>query len=150
MWRFWAVRYDVTTFHNFAFEHVQLTPFRNHFFVSIAAIQRRNYQTTFAFGLFTEGDDPANFSKDCRLFRTACFEQVSNAWQTTGDVLGTAGFLRNTRQSVTRVNLCTIFQLDNRFTRQEVLSRHICTWDQYVVAFGRSEERRVGKECRSR
>ncbi|VTP62312.1 Uncharacterised protein [Leclercia adecarboxylata] len=66
---------------------------------------------------------PLISAQDCRLFRTTCFEQVRNAWQTTGNILGTAGFLRNTRQGITRANLYAIFQLNNRFTWQEVLSR---------------------------
>ncbi|MNM57039.1 hypothetical protein D3C81_682260 [compost metagenome] len=134
--RFWAVRNNVTALHNFAFKHVELTPFWNHLFVSVAAVQWRDYQATFAFGLFTERDNPADLSQDCRLFRTTSFEQVRNAWQTTGNILGTAGFLRNTRQGITRTDLNAVFQLHNRFTWQEVLSRHISTWDQHVVAFG--------------
>ena len=131
---FRTVGNHVTTFYTFTFEHVQLTPFRNHLFVRFATVYRGDNQTTFPFGFFTEGNDAADFSQDCRLFRTTCFEQIRNARQTTGDVLGTAGFLRNTRQGVTRADLYAIFQLNNRFTRQEVLSRHIGAWDQNVVA----------------
>ncbi|KEP73672.1 hypothetical protein HR12_02570 [Microbacterium sp. SUBG005] len=114
--RFWTIGNHVTTFYAFTFEHVELTPLRNHLFVRLAAIYWRNNQAALTFGLFTEGDDTADFSQDRRLFRTTCFEQVRNAWQTTGDVLGTAGFLRNTRQGVTRADLYAIFQLYNRFT----------------------------------
>ncbi len=131
---FWTVGNNVTTFYTFTFKHVELTPFWNHLLVRIAAIQRRDHQTALPFGLFTEGNDTADFSQDCRLFRTTCFEQVRNAWQTTGNILGTAGFLRNTRQGITRTDLYAIFQLNNRFTWQEVLSRHIGAWDQNVVA----------------
>ncbi|MFU0777590.1 MAG: hypothetical protein ACFWT4_05135 [Citrobacter braakii] len=132
--RFRTVGNNVTTFYTFTFEHVELTPFRNHLFIRLATVYRGDNQTTFTFGFFTKGNDAADFSQDCRLFRTTCFEQVRNARQTTGDILGTAGFLRNTRQGVTRTDLYAIFQLNNRFTRQEVLSRHIGAWDQNVVA----------------
>ncbi len=131
--RFRTIGNHITTFYTFTFEHVELTPFRNHLFVRVTTINRRNHQTTFAFGFFTEGNDTCDFSKDCRLFRTTRFEQVRNARQTTGDILGTAGFLRNTRQGVTRTDLYAIFQLYNRFTRQEVLRRHIGTRDQNVI-----------------
>src|SRR5690606_25359506 len=113
--RFRTVGNHVTTFYAFTFEHVELTPFRNHLFVWLATVYRGDNQTTFPFGLFTEGNNTADFSQDCRLFRTTGFEQVRNARQTTGDILGTAGFLRNTRQGVTRADLYAIFQLYNRF-----------------------------------
>lgn len=96
--RFRTIGNHITTFYTFPFEHVELTPFRNHLFVRIATINRRDHQTTFAFGFFTEGNDTCDFSKDCWLFRTTRFEQIRNARQTTGNILGTAGFLRNTRR----------------------------------------------------
>src|SRR5690606_29963647 len=102
---FRTIRNHITTFYTFTFEHVELTPFRDHLFVRLAAINRGDNQTTFPFGFFTEGNDTADFSQDCRLFRTTCFEQVSNTRQTTGDVFSTAGFHRNTRQGVTTADL---------------------------------------------
>ena len=64
---------------------------------------------------FTEGNGTLKFSQNCRLFRLTSFEQVSNAWQTTGDIFGTARCLWNTSDRVTNVYLRTIFQLNDRF-----------------------------------
>lgn len=131
--RFRIVGNYVITFYTFIFEYVELTLFRNYFFVRIVIVYRGDNQTTFIFGFFIEGNDIVDFSQDCRFFRTTCFEQVRNARQIIGDVFGIVGFLRNTRQGVIRVDLYVIFQLNNRFIRQEVLRWYIGIWDQNVV-----------------
>ena len=57
MRRFWTIGNHVTTFYAFTFEHVELTPFRNHLFVRLATVYRGDNQATFPFGFFTEGHD---------------------------------------------------------------------------------------------
>ena len=114
---------DFAAVHLFAFEHVQVTPLRNQLLVRIAAIVRRDDQAALALGLLAEGDGAADFRQDRRLFRTTSLEQVGNARQTTGDVTGLRGFLRDTRDNVTDAHLGAVGQVDQGVGRQEVLRR---------------------------
>src|SRR5690606_19448116 len=66
----------------------------------------------------------------------ARFEQVGNARQTTGDVAGLRGFLRDTRDDVTHIDLGAIGYTDQSVGRQEVLGRHVGTRQQQFLAIG--------------
>ncbi len=62
-------------------------------------------------------------------------EQVSNARQTTGDIAGCRRIPCGTRARVSPERSVRHLPAENnRFTRREVLSRHIGAWDQNVVA----------------
>src|SRR5690606_11451562 len=107
--------------HLFAFEDVQVTPLRNQLFVRITAIGRTDYQPAFALVVIAVANGPADFRQDRSFFRTTGFEQVGNARQTTGDVAGLRGFLRDTGDNVTDRDLRTIRHADQGIGRQEVL-----------------------------
>ena len=94
---------------------------------------RRNNQTLFTFGFFTKANSTADFCHQCRIFWFTCFEQVSNTWQTPGNITGLTAFLRNTRQDVTNLNFHSVSNTYNRTTWQEVLSRNIRTHDIDVI-----------------
>src|SRR5690606_35331196 len=125
-----------TLVHLLAFDDVQVAPLRNQLFVRLAAIGRRNHLTTLALGFLTERDGAADLRQDRRLFRTARFEQVGNTRQTTGDVAGLGSLLRDTRDNVTHIDLGTVGNTHQGVGRQEVLSRHVGTWQQQFLAIG--------------
>ena len=64
-------------------------------------------QTLLAFGLFAEGNGTGNFRQHTCIFRYACFKQLGNARQTTGNVAGFGRGLRDTRQYVTFTDFLT-------------------------------------------
>src|SRR5699024_10496356 len=67
----------------------------------------------------TERYGPADLRQDRRLFRPAGLKQVSNPWQTTGDVARLRTRLGNTRNCVTQLDACAVSQCDQRVCRQE-------------------------------
>ena len=91
--------------HVLTFEHVHGAPLVDQQLVDIT-LRRRNHQTTLAFGLFTEADGTGDLRQNGRLFRLTRFKQVGNPWQTTGDVLVTGTFLRNTGDNIADLNFC--------------------------------------------
>src|SRR3990167_3137847 len=125
---------DFTLVDLFTFEHVQVTPLRNQLFVRIAAIVRGNDQAALALGLFTEGDGAADFCQDRGFLRTARFEQVGNARQTTGNVAGLRGFLGDTGDDITHTDLDPVGHTDQGVSRQEVLGRYVGTRQQQILA----------------
>src|SRR5476651_2702193 len=133
VWIAWTVGDNFAAVHLFAFEDVQVTPLWNQLFVRIATVVRGNDQTALAFGLFTERDGAADFSQNRGFFRTTRFEQVGNAWQTTGDVTGLGGFLRDTGDNITDTDLHTIRNTYQGVCRQEVLGRYVSTRQQQIL-----------------
>src|SRR3990167_1515639 len=125
---------DLTLVDLLTLEHVQVAPLRNQLFVRIAAIGRRDHQTALAFGFLTEGDGAADFRQDRGFFRATRLEQVGNARQTTGDVAGLRGFLRDTGDNVTHAHLSTVGHPHQGVSRQEVLRRHVGTRQQQILA----------------
>ena len=134
MWIAWTVGDNFAAVHLFAFEDVQVAPLWNQLFVRISTVVRGNNQTALAFGFFTERDGAADFSQNRGFFRTTGFEQVSNPWQTTGDVSSFRSFLRNTSDNVTDRDFRTIRYTDQGVRWQEVLSRYVGTWQQQILA----------------
>src|SRR5690606_37466480 len=134
--------YHLAFLDELTFEHRHLTPFRDEHFVVRAAINRvdavsrRNDETTLAFGFLAEADGARDLGKNCRLFRTTRFEQVCNSRQTTGDVTGFRSFLRNTRDYVTYCYVLAVFNANDGFGWQEVVSRSVRTRQRYWLAFG--------------
>src|SRR5690554_2960313 len=121
----WTVRNNFPTVHLLTLKHVEVTPLMNQFFVWLAAVSRCNHQTTLTFSLFTEGNRSADFSQNRCFFRTTRFKQVSNAWQTTGNISSFRCFLRNTSNNITDIDTRTIVQVYQRMRWQEVLSDNI-------------------------
>src|SRR5690606_2879163 len=120
--------------HLFAFEDVEVTPLRNQLLVWVATIGRCNDQAALALGFLAEGNGPADFSQNRRFLRTARFEQVGYARQTTGNVAGLRGFLRDARDDITDTDLRTVSYTDQRVGRQEVLRHNVGTRQQQVLA----------------
>ena len=112
----WAIGDHLTLLDRLAFEHGDLTPFRDQRLERIARL-RRNRQTTLTFGLFTEAHHTADFRQNGRLFGFTRFEQVSHAGQTTGDVLVTRRLDRYTRNDLTYTDGRTVVHRDNGVTR---------------------------------
>src|SRR5690554_166115 len=117
-----------------AFEHVQVTPLGNQLLVRGAAIIRGDDQTTLALGLLAERDGATDFREDGGFLRTTGLEQVGDARQTTGDVAGLGGFLRDTRQHITHVDLRTVGNPHQRLGRQQVLGLYVGTGQQQILA----------------
>ena len=106
----------------------------------IAAIRQvrpiggRNHQATLALGFLTKAHGTGNLSQDGGLLRLACFEQVGNTGQTTGDVTGLGTFLRDTGDYITDTDFRTIFHGHDSVGRQEVVGRHIGACNTQLLA----------------
>ena len=129
-----AVRDHFTLFHFLTFEHVELAPLGNQLFVGVTTVIRGNHQANLAFGFLAEGHGTGLLGQDGSLFRVPCLEQVGNPGQTTGDVTGLGGFLRNPRNHVTHGDAGTILETTQRTTRQQILGRHVSVGHQYRLA----------------
>src|SRR5512138_529295 len=114
-----AVRDDFAALHLLAFEHVEMTPFRNQLFVLLALLIRDD-QTTLALGLLTEAHGARVLGEDRGVLRFARFEQVGNARQTTRDIASLRRLLRDTCDDVAHRDLHAVFQAHDRTRRQRV------------------------------
>src|SRR5690554_2206997 len=130
----WSVRDNLTTVDLLTFKHVEVAPLVNQLFIWVAAISWRNHQTTLALGFLAEGNGTADFSQDGGFFRPPRFKQVGNPWQTTGNVAGFGGFLRDTGNHVTNADGIAIVKADNRVCRQKILRDQVGTGNQQVFA----------------
>src|SRR5947208_12147674 len=85
-----------------------------------------------------ETDGAGDLGDDGRLLRPSRLEQLRHAGQATGDVarLGTLG--RDASHNVSRLHMGSWIDRDDGVDRE------------LIARLARSEERRVGKECRSR
>ena len=70
---------------------------------------------------FTEVDNTVDFGHDCRVLRRTSFEELGDARQTTGDVVGTRDFARSRRQQSTTVDLLTFDDTQGRFFRHRIM-----------------------------
>ena len=102
--------------------------FRNQRFVCYT-VYIGNNQTLFTFGFLTEGNGTGNFSQHAGIFRYACFKQLSNARQTTGNIAGFRRRLRNTRQHITLTDFLTFTDSNHRTDRERHRNRRSRTWD---------------------
>ena len=102
--------------------------FRNQRFVCYTVYVGNN-QTLFTFGFFTEGNGTGNFSQHAGIFRHACFKQLSNARQTTGNIAGFRRRLRNTRQHITLTDFLTFTDSNHCTDRERHRNRRSRTWD---------------------
>ena len=128
-----AIGDDFTLLDRFTFEDADLAPFRDQQLERIT-FHRRDGQTTLALGFLAEGHGTGDLGQDGRLFRTTCFEQVGNARQTTGDVLVTGRFHRDTCDDVTHADGCAILGGHHGIARQQVLDRRVGARQCHVLA----------------
>ena len=73
------------------------------------AVQVGNDQALLALGVLAERNGAGDFRQHAGIFRRTRFEQLGNARQTTGNVAGLRGFLRNTRQHIADTDILAIF-----------------------------------------
>ena len=122
--------------HVLTFEHVEQTPFVDQLFVRRTAVVRGDHQAHLALGFLTEGNDTALLGEDRGLFRVTRLEQVGHAGQTTGDVTGLGGFLRNPRDHVTHADLGAVLETGQRAAGQEVRRRRVGVGQCHGVPLG--------------
>ncbi len=102
----------LTGTHEVTFMNADVLTFRNQVFLRLTDL-RCDHDLALAFRVFTECDCTVDLGNHGKLLGLAGLEELGNARQTTGDVLGLGGFTRNLRQDVTRT--------DNRiFLNQDV------------------------------
>src|SRR5690606_28457425 len=90
-------------------------------------IMRLDHDTTLVLVVATKAYRTIDFRDDSVILRTTRFEQLGNARETTGNVLGLGTFHRNTSKHVTRLDDST------RLDRQNCLNRE---HDASIAALG--------------
>ena len=78
-----AIDNHLALVHHLAVVHQHLLVLGNQELV-LVAVHVRDFQTLLALGFLTEGDSTGDFCQHAGVFRRTCFEQLGNAWQTTG------------------------------------------------------------------
>ena len=104
----------------FTLEYGDMPPFRDqHFMLNILGIG--DDDTAFALGFLAKADCAGRLGQNGRILRFSGLEQIGNAGQTTRNVAGLAGFLRNPGQDVTHAYLIAIMDADDCTRGQEIL-----------------------------
>ena len=80
-----AVDQDFAFLDMLALKHVDVAELRNQRFNRFA-FAVGNHQALLALGFLAERNRTGHFAQDRRFFRFACFKQVRNPGQTTGDI----------------------------------------------------------------
>src|SRR3984893_9803977 len=88
--------------------------------LALLADFRSDFDLALALGVLAEGNLSVDFRDDRELFGLARFEQLRDARQTAGDVLGLGGLARNFRDDVSRLDRRAFGRVDMRSRRQEV------------------------------
>src|SRR5450830_1908452 len=109
----WAVHDHLALVHDLAVMHQHLFVLGDQELM-LVAVHVRDFQTLLAFGFFTERNRTRDFCQHTGIFRRARFEQLGNAWQTTGNIARFLRFGRNTCQHFTNRYLLTVFHHDQR------------------------------------
>ena len=91
----------------FTFLHVDVNTAR-HGVLLLLAVICRDVDLALALGDFAEADDTIDLADNGRLTRLAGFEELDDARQTAGDVLGAGGFARDLRQDVSGEDLVAV------------------------------------------
>ena len=100
----------------------------------LLAVRHGDYQALLALGVLAETDRAAGLCEDRRLFRLPRLEQVGDARQTTGDVTGFRGLLRDAGEHVTDADLRIVVDPDHGTTGQEVVGWQGRTNDIDIIA----------------
>ena len=77
-------------------------------------VSRFNRYAALVFIVFAKAHIAINFCNDRVIFGATGLKQFRNPRQTTGDVFGSATLARDTRKNVTRLDVLTIFNGENR------------------------------------
>ena len=121
-----AVYNGFATVDHLAVVHQHLFFFRNQGFVG-HAVYIGNHQALFAFGFFTEGYGTGNLGQHTGIFGCTRFKQLGHARQTTGNVAGFGGGLRNPRQHIALADFLPFAHGNHRAHRESHRHRRITT-----------------------
>src|SRR5262249_543775 len=104
-----------------AFLNVDVHAARNRVFLRGLAAFALDVDLAHALGDIAVANHTVDFADDGRVFGLASLEELDDARETTGDVLGLGGFARNLREHVSGLYLVAILHHQVRARRHEVL-----------------------------
>src|SRR4029079_10872396 len=84
--------------------------------------ERGDDDLALALGVLAEGDLAVDLRDDRVVLRLACLEELGDARETTGDVLGLRAFARDLRDDVARLEQVAVLDDDVGADREEVTS----------------------------
>src|SRR6185312_3282942 len=114
-----AVHQRLAGAHAIALADAQVLALRDQVLLGLADF-RRDDHLALALGVLAERDDAVDLGDDRVLLRLARFEQLGDARQTAGDVLGLGGLARDLGDDVARLDGVAVVDVDVRADRQEV------------------------------
>ena len=97
----------VTGTEAFAFLHVDVDTARNAVLLFLTVVGG-DVDLALSLGDFAEANDAVDLGDDCRIAGLAGLEELDDARQTAGDVLGAGGFARDLGKDVAGVNLVAV------------------------------------------
>src|SRR6202043_3481019 len=114
-----AFHQRLARFHDIPFVDGYLLALRDQVLALLADF-RSDFDLALALGVLAEGNLSVDFRDDRELLRLARFEQLRDARQTAGDILGLRGLARNFRDNVAGLDRRAFRHVDIRTDRQEV------------------------------
>src|SRR5262249_1315467 len=141
-----AVHERLARLHAVALADRQVLALRNQILFGLAHVGRDD-DFALALRVLAERNHAVDLGNNCMLFRFPSFEQLGDARQTTGDVLGLGGFARDLGDDVARLDGVALGHGDVGADRQVIARLHLRTRDLLglaVLVLDRDARTRIG------